>query len=62
MILRSVVVHPPDIEGVGRTGESSWCPPEGVVASFRLMLGSSGPISSGDKACVEVGDSGWLCC
>jgi hypothetical protein len=48
-------------EGVGRTG-GSWCPPEGAVASLRLVSGSSGLMSSRDKACIEVGDSGWLCC
>jgi hypothetical protein len=61
MILRRVVVHSPDIEGVGRT-EGSWCPLEGAVASLRLVSGSSGPMSSRDKAYVKVGDSGWLCC
>jgi hypothetical protein len=30
--------------------------------SLGLALGSFRLISSRDKACVEVGDSGWLCC
>jgi hypothetical protein len=32
------------------------------VASLRPVSGSFGPMSSGDKAYIEVGDSGWLCC
>jgi hypothetical protein len=61
MILRRVAVHPLSIEGVGGT-EGSWCPLGGAVASLGPMSGSSRPMSSRDKACVEVGDSGWLCC
>jgi hypothetical protein len=61
MVLRRVEVNPPGTEGVDRTG-GSWCPPGGVMVSLRPVSGSSGLMSSEDKACVEVGDSGWLCC
>jgi hypothetical protein len=61
MILRRVVVHPPSIEGVGGT-RGLWCPPGGAVASLGPASGSFRLMSSRDKACVEVGDSGWLCC
>jgi hypothetical protein len=61
MILRRVIVHPPSTEGVGRT-RGSWCPLGGVVASLGLASGSSGLMSSEDRAYIKVGDSGWLCC
>jgi hypothetical protein len=61
MVLRRVAVHPPGTEGVGRA-RGLWCPPRGAVASPEPVSGSSRPMSSRDKACVEVGDSSWLCC
>jgi hypothetical protein len=61
MILRRVAVHPPDTEGVGGT-RGLWCPLGGAVALSRPVSGSSRPMSSGDKAYIEVGDNSWLCC
>jgi hypothetical protein len=57
MVLRRVAVYPSGTERVGGTGRS-WCPLGGAVVSFRLVSGSSGLMSSRDKAYIKVGDSG----